>query len=264
MARMYPEDIEGYEKATYGEKTVFRFLKKAARPHKDFICWYEPLIGRSGKKPNFILFNKNLGLLVLEVKDWTTQQIISYTPHQFTIHVSGKIEKRTNPSKQAKGYVNALMERLKEVPDFLSDLLDHQGKLRIPIGNMVVFPNIKRQEYFDRGLQWLIPDEGVFFYDDFNSAGEILCDTSGRKFQERISRVFPFRFKGLTQKEIEKLSLIIWPDAKIDLPPRKGLGKIRFQREVLALDESQTRLALPLGSGQARIDSPGALHHFIG
>jgi len=256
MATMYPEDIKGYEKATDGEKTVFRFLKEAARPHKDFICWYEPLIGRSGKKPNFILFNKNLGLLVFEVKDWTTQQIISYTPHQFTIHVSGKTEKRTNPNKQAKGYVNVLMERLKEVPDFLSDLTDHQGKLKIPIGNMVVFPNIKRQEYFDRGLQWLIPDEGVFFNDDFNSAGEILCDTSGRKFQERISRVFPFRFKGLTQKEIEKLSFIIWPEAKIDLPPRKGLGKIRFQREVLALDESQAKLALRLGSGHQIIKGP--------
>ena len=256
MATMYPEEIKGYEKATDGEKTVFRFLKEAARPHKDFICWYEPLIGRSGKKPNFILFNKNLGLLVFEVKDWTTQQIISYTPHQFTIHVSGKTEKRTNPNKQAKGYVNVLMERLKEVPDFLSDLTDHQGKLKIPIGNMVVFPNIKRQEYFERGLQWLIPDEGVFFNDDFNSAGEILCDTSGRKFQERISKVFPFRFKGLTQKEIEKLSLIIWPDAKIDLPPRKGLGKIRFHREVLALDESQAKLALRLGSGHQIIKGP--------
>jgi hypothetical protein len=256
MAKMYPEDIKGYEKATDGDKTVFRFLKEAARPHKDFICWYEPLIGRSGKKPNFILFSKNLGLLVLEVKDWATQQIISHTPHQFTIHVSGKTEKRTNPNKQAKSYVNSLMERLKKFPDFLSDLSDHQGKLKIPIGKMVVFPNIKRQEYFDRGLQWLIPDEGVFFNDDFNSAGEILCDTSGRKFQERISRVFPFRFKGLTQKEIEKLSLIIWPDAKINLPPRKGLGKIRFQREVLALDESQARLALRLGSGHQIIKGP--------
>ncbi len=100
-------------------------------------------------------------------------------------------------------------------------------------------------------MKWLIPDERVFFNDDFNSGGEILCDTSGRKFQERLSRVFPFRFKGLTQKEIEKLSFIIWPEAKIDLPPRKGLGKIRFQREVLALDESQARLARNLGDQHA-------------
>ena len=256
MARMYPEDIEGYEEATDGERTVFRFLKEAARPHKDFICWYEPLIGDSGKEPDFILFNKKLGLLVLEVKDWTSQQIISYTPHQFTIHVSGKTEKRTNPSKQAKGYVNALMEKLRKFPQFLTDLPDHRGKLKIPIGRMVVFPNIERQEYFDRGLQWLIPDEGVLLKDDLDVTGEILCDTSGRKFQERISKVFPFRFKGLTPRETEKLSFMIWPEARIDVPPREGSGKSRFQREVQALDESQARLALRLGSGHQIIKGP--------
>jgi hypothetical protein len=40
MARMQPEDIGDYE-ATEGEKRVFRFLKEAARPHQDFIGWYE-------------------------------------------------------------------------------------------------------------------------------------------------------------------------------------------------------------------------------
>ena len=89
-----------------GEKRVFRFLKEAARPHKDYIAWYEPPIGGAGKEPDFILYSKNLGLLVLEVKDWTSKQIIKYTPHTFTIHTRGKTEKRTNPDKQTKGYVN--------------------------------------------------------------------------------------------------------------------------------------------------------------
>ena len=40
MAQMHPDDIEGYEKTTEGEKKVFRFIKEAARPHKDCICWY--------------------------------------------------------------------------------------------------------------------------------------------------------------------------------------------------------------------------------
>ena len=53
MARMYPDDIEDYETATAGEKRVFRFLKEAARPHNDYVCWYEPPIGSSGKEPDF-------------------------------------------------------------------------------------------------------------------------------------------------------------------------------------------------------------------
>jgi hypothetical protein len=69
MARMYPDDIEDYGEATEGEKRVFRFLREAARPDADFVCWYEPPIGSAGKEPDFLLFGKRLGLLVLEVKD---------------------------------------------------------------------------------------------------------------------------------------------------------------------------------------------------
>jgi hypothetical protein len=54
MARMYPEEIEGYEKATEGEKKVFRFLREAARPHKDYRCWYEPSIGAQQKEPDIV------------------------------------------------------------------------------------------------------------------------------------------------------------------------------------------------------------------
>jgi len=256
MAKMNPDDIEGYEKATGGEKRVFRFILEAARPHKDFICWYEPPIGSSGREPDFIIFGKKLGLLVLEVKDWTSRQIISFNPHQFTILVSGKTEKKTNPDRQAKGYVNTLKGRLEEFPELLSDHPRYMGKLKIPIGRMVVFPSISRDEYAESKFKWFIESERALFRDDLDAAGEFLCDTSGRKFQERISKVFPFRFKGITQKEIDRLSFIIWPETKIDLPPRRGSGKSRFQREVLALDESQARVAFRLGSGHQIIKGP--------
>ncbi|MBN1832226.1 MAG: NERD domain-containing protein [Deltaproteobacteria bacterium] len=256
MAVMYPADIEEYEEASEGEKRVFRFLKEAARPHKDYICWYEPPIGSEGKEPDFVLFSKSLGLLVLEVKDWTSQQIISYSPHTFTILIGGKKEERTNPDKQAKGYVNRLNEKLKEFPEFLSDDPKYSGNPRIPIGRMVVFSNISKEEYSDSKFKWLLDSERFLSGDDLDATGEFLCDASGRKFRERISKVFPFPFQGLHQKEVDKLCFIIWPEGQIDLPARAGSGKTRFQREVLALDESQARVALRLGKGHQIIKGP--------
>lgn len=256
MARMYPDDIAGYETATEGEKRVFRFIKEAARPHKEFVCWYEPPIGSSGKEPDFILFGKKLGLLVIEVKDWSSRQIISYNPHQFTIRISDKTEKKTNPDKQAKGYVNALKERLEEIPEFVSGHPKHRGTLKIPIGRMVVFSNISRDEYADSKFRWFIESDRALFKDDLDAAGEILCDTSGRTFQERIVKALPFQFEGLTQKESETLSSVIWSEAQINLPLRRSPGKIRFQQEVQALDEVQARLALRLKSGHQIIKGP--------
>jgi superfamily I DNA and RNA helicase len=129
-------------------------------------------------------------------------------------------------------------------------------RMAIPIGRMTVFPNIRYEDYCDRGIQWLIPDERALFKDDMKADGEILCDASGRKFKNRILGSFPFRFQGLTQKKIEKLSFIIWPESRIDIPERKGPGKIRFQREVMALDDAQSRLALRLKPGHQIIKGP--------
>jgi hypothetical protein len=256
MARMYPEHMEGSEEATEGEKRVFRFLKEAARPHKDFACWYQPSIGRKGKVPDFVLYGKKLGLLVLEVKDWASHQILSYTPHHFNVQISGKAEQKTNPLRQAKGYANALMEGLREVSEFVSREPSHEGGLKIPVGRMVVFVNISRDEYEDRGIRWLIPMEMTLLREDLDPAGEILCDPSGRKFQQRISGAFLFSFKGLTGKEEAKLHFALWPEAKIDLPVRSGAGKEGFKREVAALDDAQARLALQLGPGHQILKGP--------
>jgi hypothetical protein len=74
MAQMHPEDIEGLETSTPGERIVFRFLREAARPYSEFIGWYEPAIGEQGREPDFVLFGNHHGLLILEVKDWQIDQ----------------------------------------------------------------------------------------------------------------------------------------------------------------------------------------------
>jgi hypothetical protein len=256
MARMYPEHLERSEEATEGERRVFAFIQEAARPHKDFICWYQPSIGSQGKVPDFVLYGKHLGLLVLEVKDWASHQILSYTPHRFTVLHSGKAEEKTNPLRQAKGYADAMMEELRGSPEFVSREGAHKGGLKIPVGRMVVFPNISRDEYEDRGIRWLIPVEMTLLREDLDPSGEILSDPSGRKFQQRMSGAFPFLFKGLTGKEEAKLQFALWPEGKIRLPVREGLGKGHFKREVAVLDETQARLALRLGPGHQIIKGP--------
>ena len=256
MAQMYPSEIQNHEKATEGEKQVHRFLREAAKPHEDFIVWYEPTLGALGTAPDFILFGKKLGLLVLEVKDWTLHQIKAYNPFEFTLAAAGTPVKKTNPDKQAKGYVNALMERLRALPDFISQAPGYEGGLKIPVGRMVVFPRVGQQAYCDRALQWLIPVERVLFREDLAADGEILRDSSGKKFSHRVSKALPFRFKGLNRKEFEKLMVMMWPESQISLPLREGPGKIHFQREVQALDEAQARIALRLKPGHQIIKGP--------
>jgi len=59
-------------------------------------------------------------LLVLEVKDWLIDQIEEADTFHFTVWMGGKEETRTNPDRQARGYVYELMDVLKEIPEFHS------------------------------------------------------------------------------------------------------------------------------------------------
>ena len=161
-----------------------------ARPDKDFIAWYEPTLGGSGAEPDFILYGNALGLLVLEVKDWEIDQIGEVTPHTFKFWTGAKEETRTNPDRQAKGYVNELMDLLKSHPEFHQGGGAHGGRLKIPLGRMVVFPQITRKDYLERGLDRLISLDRVLLAEDLEPAGEIGVDSTGEKFRARIAPAF--------------------------------------------------------------------------
>jgi hypothetical protein len=173
------------ENAFEGERLVYSLLKETARPDRDFICWYIPEIQK--KEADFIVFCRRHGLVVIEVKDWAIDQIKSADRRCFTLRISGKYEKRENPFQQAKGYVNALMEALKEDRCFLSNDPSHAGQVKIPIGRLVAFPNMAKEEYCQRGLEGLISLQSALFKDDFEATSEICRDTSGDKFHPKRS-----------------------------------------------------------------------------
>jgi hypothetical protein len=108
---MHPEEIESLENATPGERKVFRFLREAARPDSDFIGRYEPAIGEQGREPDFVLFGNRHGLLILEVKDWLIDQIEEADSHHSKIWIRGREENKTNPDRQARGYVHKKIVR---------------------------------------------------------------------------------------------------------------------------------------------------------
>ena len=59
-------DMQG---ATEGERIVLRFIQEAAGRRGEYDFWYEPQIGPAGLEPDFILYGRSLGLVVIEVKD---------------------------------------------------------------------------------------------------------------------------------------------------------------------------------------------------
>lgn len=90
MAEMIPENTSSFQ--TFGEERFYHFLLNTARPDSQFMVWYLPDI--DGHELDFLVFNKDLGLIVLEVKDWTLDQIISGNKKDFELNIGGSVEKK--------------------------------------------------------------------------------------------------------------------------------------------------------------------------
>ncbi len=164
MANMIPDEVEHF--TTEGEQQFYRFIKTVARPHDQFICWYTPDI--NGNEPDFILYSKKTGLVVFEVKDWNLEQILEADPHYFTLTVNDKPSKRKNPYKQAQAYIYDMFDLIKADGRLVSKNGRHHGNPIIPIECGVVFPNINKFEYTNKGLDNIIDPAKAFFWEDLH------------------------------------------------------------------------------------------------
>ena len=127
MALMIPADVEQF--TTEGEKQFYRFLQTAVRPDSKHIAWYTPDI--DGKEPDFLLFSHDAGIVVFEVKDWHINQIRAADPHNFTLQVGRKLEKRKNPLQQAREYLYDVMDTIRKDGQLLSNDPAFLGKPKI-------------------------------------------------------------------------------------------------------------------------------------
>ena len=253
---MFPERIADTGDQTESLKEVFRFLREAARPEGDVVCWFHPRIGGSGNDPDFVLFGRYIGILVLEVRDWTIRRIESYTPHHFTLRESKKTIREINPDKKAGKCAEVLNERISSGAKERANGPGIGISSGVPVGTMVAFPRIGRKEYVEKGLQWMIPGERVLFKEDLEPGSELLSDISGHAFQKRISAAMPFPLKGLDRKAFIELVSVLSPEPLFQIPPRQGGGKFRFQTEVRILDHVQAGTARRLGHGPHLIKGP--------
>jgi len=135
MAIMIPQNIT--IRSTEGERRVFYFLEKYLSA--DYIIWYE--LDAEERYPDFVIVGPEIGILILEVKDWSTKNIIGINQSEFVLSLGGKTISYPNPQKQGFNFKNIVMNKVKRS----ENLSDQINSLRF--NHAVCFPNIDRQEY---------------------------------------------------------------------------------------------------------------------
>jgi len=254
MATMIPSGVDQF--TTDGERQFYRFLERVARPDSRYLSWYLPDI--RGKEPDFLLFSDEVGLIIFEVKDWALEQIREADPQYFVLDMGGRTEKRRNPFQQAKDYFADVMDRIREDGVLLSSDPRFAGKVKIPVNCGVVFPNINKYEYRERGLDRVIDPEKIFFCDDLHPQSDHWADPSGRCFLDALKKMFVPQFSfHITGKELERLKALLFPVVRIELPPRDKKDKLEEdKRRLRVLDHNQEALARKIEGGHRILTGP--------
>lgn len=237
-------------KASRGEKRLFKILRDELPD--DYHVWYEHNI--KGLYPDFIILGPTLGLLIIEVKGWTASQILRASHQTFKIEQhNGKIEHQQSPLRQGKGYLDALLNKLKGYSILCQDDGDYQGKLTFPIGVGAVMTNITEAQARDENIYSILEKPQTAYQDEllaWDGIGE-------RALIKRLEDMFTVRFKfwGLEEDQISTIKGIIHPEVAIrresatvkSIP--SGCTLKPDATIIKTLDSTQEQLARSIGSG---------------
>jgi len=252
MANMFPAQNETF--LNDGEKIFYRFIEQAGKPDSKYMCWYIPDV--KGEEPDFIVFCEDIGLIIIEVKQWVLEQIIEINPHE--VKVEGFKNRMKNPLRQAKDYSLTLRDRLASDGRLVCRESHHAGKMKIPVSYGVAFPNIVRHKYDQSLVAKVIQPDKVFLWDELNPNSELAQDSSGRKLLDQFKRRFPpiFGFK-LDRTDIACLREILFPEVRIELPRRqKEKAFVEEKQHIKLLDHHQESIARQIGGGHRIIRGP--------
>ena len=254
MATMIPHDIQTF--TTSGERSFYRFLEVCAKPDDKYIVWYQPDI--AGREPDFILYAQDAGLIIFEVKDWALDQIVAADPQFFTLRIEGKEERRKNPIQQIREYFGQVMDRIKHDGQLVSRDSHTYGQVKVTVNSGIVFPNINKHEYEQKGLQNVIPSERIFFWDDLHPQSPICGDLTGQFFRQALERMLTVKPRfSITGKELNHLRQLIFPVVRIDLPDRdKQKKQADTARRLKLLDHHQESIARQYDGGHRIITGP--------
>lgn len=126
------------ELLTLGERyTLDQKLKKLLNKEDCFI-YVQPNI--NSLKPDFIVIGKSFGVIIIEVKDWSEDFILSSNPKI----VNCKNGRFKNPIEQIKTYETIVLSKLNNVFDFINE----DGELKVHVKKLVFYTNLN-PEYLE-------------------------------------------------------------------------------------------------------------------
>jgi hypothetical protein len=246
MAITVPETIRST--ATAGERLLFRTLKIFLPD--DYIVYFEPEI--QGKRPDFVIIGPDLGIVVLEVKDYTKNTLFQINHEEWhIITTSGEQAVIKSPMKQARDNTFHVVDVLKRDKNLIQLDGKYKFNLKFPYGYGVVFTRMYSKDFIENGLYSVIEPNLCLTRDEIDPEKE---QFSEEILMEKILNMFivPFRLREpLSIEDINAIRYHLFPEVRISAEFK---GRVPYQDQLLlslhdikTMDLHQENLAKQIG-----------------
>ncbi|AZU61949.1 3'-5' exonuclease [Neobacillus mesonae] len=246
MAITVPENIRST--ATAGERLFFRTLKTFLPD--DYIVYFEPDI--QGKRPDFVIIGPDLGIVVLEVKDYTKNTLFQINHDQWHIvTTTGDQAVIKSPMKQARDNMFHVVDVLKKDKSLVQLDGKYKFQLKFPFGHGVVFTRLYSKDFIQEGLYSVIEPHLCFTRDEIDPDKE---EFSEEVLMEKILNMFvvPFRLREpLSAEDINAIRYHLFPEVRISAefkPPVPYQDQLLLSlHDIKTMDLHQENLAKQIG-----------------
>ena len=229
--------------ATAGEMRLYRLFEKLP---VSFTGWLNPSL--DGVTADLVLYTPKNGLIVLEVKDWALDQVVSADRQTVQFRKGWDVESRSCPYGQSQMYLNRLKSMFQRPGG---------GGFILPLQCGVVFPNIRRDDFEarlrrDSLIADLTDPLTTFFADDIERLEK--SPDKGATLQCFLDSHFPSRFSYEHSVNLVKAAKSrLGQAAVLELPVSDWKsGEMRL----VTLDEEQEKEALSLSCGRRLLRGP--------
>ena len=246
LAQSVPETIRS--SATAGERLLFRTLKTYLPD--DYIVYYEPEI--HGRRPDFVILGPDLGMVVLEVKDYTRNTLFQLNHDEWTIlNTSGEQATVKSPLKQARDNVFHIVDVLKKDKNLIQTEGKYQFQLKFPYGYGAVFTRLQQKDFIQDGLYSVIEPGLCLTRDEIDPEKEAFSEEN---LMEKVFNMFviPYRLrKPLDLDDINAIRYHLFPEVRISAEFKRP---VPYQDQLLlslhdikAMDLHQENMAKQIG-----------------
>lgn len=220
---------------------------------KDFLedntwVWHNLPVGPRGRHPDFVIIHPAHGLLVLEVKDWRMDAIVSATKHDVELLTERGPVRQQNPFEQARGYMFDAVNAVRRDPHLVFGSGDpNKGHPRLPFGFGIVFTNITRKQFEQTDLRDVFPPERCVFRDEMTEGAD------AEAFRTQIWGMVTQRIgPPLSLPQFDRMRALLFPEVRIRqiaLPLDEPEENAQTDRVLAVMDLQQEQLARSLGEG---------------